>query len=414
MQIRFLGQGLGNGLDEQAGMTLMKHLLQTTTGQFTAYVAFASESGVQALAPSLKQFHANGGHSRLVVGVDLEGTSREALHALLALPADSYVAYTPSNIIYHPKVYALEGPQGGAVLVGSSNLTRTGLFQNIEGSLLVEFAAGDPDGTALVQQLHTFFAGLAGNIQKLDPALITLLEQAGIVPTEASQRARHEKVQPGGKAHLAGHTGAQSTLQGLFASRGLFQVPQHSGSSNISAYGAGSPIPPQPAPMPAPSVPSPAPGSAGIPGAVPGAFWLETRKLTSGSRNQLDLSMRGQHSPTGTLQLFGVQPSSTTARTITLRYNGVDYSGNTIKFPMTQTGRTNGTWRLQMNGRSNTGQKLTAISSQSFQNSILIFRRLAPNHYEVTRLDASRLPQVIQASSSSDQNPGAGRHFGTF
>ncbi len=414
MRIRFLGQGLGNGLDEQAGSILSNYLWQTVSGQFTAYVAFASESGVRALAPSLTQFQANGGHSQLFVGVDLEGTSREALHALLAAPAEVYVAYTPSNIIYHPKVYALEGPQGGAVLVGSSNLTTTGLFQNIEGSLLVEFGAGDPDGTALMQQIRAFFNGLKGNIQKLDSALITLLEQAGLVPAEATRRARHEKVLPGASAPPGGQAAAQNALQGLFAPRSILPAPSAGGGGHSSAYGAALPIPPPPVPMPAPSAPSPAPGVTGIPGAVPGAFWIETGALTGGSINQLDLSKRGRQSATGTLQLFGVKPTSMTGRTITLRYNAVDYSGNTIKFPMTQQGNTNGTWRLQMNGKSSTGQKLTAISAQWFQHSILIFQPLGPNHYEVTRVDATLIQQVINASSSSDRNPPAGRHFGIF
>ncbi len=156
------------------------------------------------------------------------------------------------------------------------------------------------------------------------------------------------------------------------------------------------------------------PATAGLPGAVPGSFWLETRRLTGGARNQLDLSMRGRQSETGSVHLFGVDPARQEERTLTLRYNGIDYAGNTIKFPMTREGRTNGTWRLQMNGRSSTGQKFTAITGHSFQDSILVFRPLGPDHFEVTRLDATLLDQVIRASRSSDRNPGPGRHFGIF
>jgi HKD family nuclease len=408
MQIRFLGQGLGNGLDEQAGTRLINHLGQTVSGRFTAYVAFASESGVRALAPSLTQFCANGGHAQLFVGVDLEGTSREALHALLATPAEVYVAYTPLSIIYHPKVYVLEGPQGGAVVVGSSNLTTTGLFQNIEGSLLVEFGPDDPDGTALVQQIYGFFASLSGNIRQLDAALITLLEQAGLVPTEASRRARQNKVAPG-SIPVGAQAGLQGTLHSLFPPRHILAPPPPSGGGHTSGPGAGAPIPPQPAPLPIPSGPSPAPGASGFPGAGSGAFWIETGSLTGGSHNQLDLSVRGQQSATGTSQLFGVQANSTTSRSITLRYDGVDYSGNTIKWMPN-----NGMWRLMMNGTSSNGEKLTPISEQWFRSSILTFRPLGPNHYEVTRVDATLLQQVINASSSSDRNPNAGRHFGTF
>ncbi|WP_421446648.1 hypothetical protein, partial [Agrobacterium tumefaciens] len=103
-------------------------------------------------------------------------------------------------------------------------------------------------------------------------------------------------------------------------------------------------------------------------------IWFETRLMTGGSRNILDLSMKSlveRGDPTNTsfdigdprfmrggVEFFGLNPIITSGtKDITLNFEGVDYTGNTILFP----GGTNanGTWRLQIKGVDSFEMKIT-------------------------------------------------------
>jgi HKD family nuclease len=89
--------------------------------------------------------------------VNLNATSKEALELLLANEIESYVVYSPNNIIYHPKIYAFEGAQMKRAIVGSSNLTESGLFQNIEASVCVDFESDDENGNEFLADIYDHF-----------------------------------------------------------------------------------------------------------------------------------------------------------------------------------------------------------------------------------------------------------------
>jgi len=115
----------------------------------------------------------------------------------------------------------------------------------------------------------------------------------------------------------------------------------------------------------------------------------------------------------GSVTLFGVNSGATGASTpVTIRYAGVDYANNQIKFPVTRAGASNGTWRLQLNGIDPSGHKLTSFCS-NFVQKILLFTPIAPNHYEIS-LVSPRSDLLIFKTSSSvwDCNKSGGRHFG--
>lgn len=88
------------------------------------------------------------------VGIDLGGTAIEALTYLSEMPNSRIrvVRSGMSHVVFHPKVYAFEGPKHWAVVVGSSNLTTGGLHSNIESYLVVE---GTPEDHAV---LEAFFS----------------------------------------------------------------------------------------------------------------------------------------------------------------------------------------------------------------------------------------------------------------
>ena len=136
MELRFIGQGLDPKSDLTAGNLIIDSLVDTQFNSFNAFVAFVSTGGINNIIDQLTAFKARGGAIRLYVGVDLNGTSKEALEKLIELEIESFIVFSPNNIIYHPKIYAFEGDTTRAV-IGSSNLTESGLFQNIESSVCV-------------------------------------------------------------------------------------------------------------------------------------------------------------------------------------------------------------------------------------------------------------------------------------
>src|SRR5690606_14642815 len=117
------------------GNHLMRFLGQKGFDSFTGISAFASESGVYGLSNYLNIAQNNFKDLNLIVGVDLDGTSKEALEEILALNINSYIFYQKEQPVFHPKIYLFEGVKEFKIIIGSSNLTRGGLFTNVESSM---------------------------------------------------------------------------------------------------------------------------------------------------------------------------------------------------------------------------------------------------------------------------------------
>ena len=95
MKISFLGQGFEDKSVDAVGKHLMNFLAQNDFHSFTGISAFASESGVYGLAHYLNSARSNFKNLTLIVGVDLEGTSKEALEEILAININGYI------FVYH-------------------------------------------------------------------------------------------------------------------------------------------------------------------------------------------------------------------------------------------------------------------------------------------------------------------------
>ncbi|MEZ4886808.1 MAG: phospholipase D family protein [Chitinophagales bacterium] len=195
MEINFIGQGLPDKPENSAGNVIMNTLKDTSFESFLCIVAFASKKGVGGLRklmetnPNLK--------TTIYVGIDQQGTPKEALEELLSIRAKVAVYYTNSPIIFHPKLYLFEGKEKCRVIVGSSNLTVQGLFRNLEASLVVDFEVFDVKGRLLLQQIKSYYkdflSGEDVNIQGLSHRLINNLYEAGIVPNEEKVKASYRK-----------------------------------------------------------------------------------------------------------------------------------------------------------------------------------------------------------------------------
>lgn len=193
-----LGNFLLNGLESDA------------TG-FAGAAAFARRSGIGYLAAALHNFGVQ--HPlQLTIGVDLLGTSKEALELLLESAADKarlFVFHNP-NATFHPKVFRFEYHDRWEVYTGSGNLTRGGLFANYEVGLVATLDRNVPADVVLNQRFDAEFARwsdvTSGTVQPLSDMLVKQLVDSGLVVPErairAAQQAAHRAAAPATTAEL--------------------------------------------------------------------------------------------------------------------------------------------------------------------------------------------------------------------
>ena len=173
MEIKFIGQGLNNENHISTGDIITQALQSNKYNQFKAFVAFTSTSGINNILDSLISFQKNNGDICLYLGIDLNATSKEALELLLENNIESYIVYSPNSIIYHPKIYTFEGTYENKAIIGSSNLTASGLYQNIEAATSIKFSNDYTNGREFLSDIYDYFNGV---INQTHPSC-TLLTQ---------------------------------------------------------------------------------------------------------------------------------------------------------------------------------------------------------------------------------------------
>lgn len=365
-------------------------------------VAFAREAGVRRLAPYLDSFRARGGQVEVICGIDLNGTSYEGLKELHQHCDSLSVFHAEGNQTFHPKMYCFLGKRDTSLIVGSSNLTAGGLWTNIESSLVVNHNPDNPAPISL--DIDSYIASLrcadeSYRILESEGDIQELL-MAGYIKSEAALREEH-------KSH---HTssGTQERVAPLFG-KGIptlasneekhLKNQEESGDLHVDVHTEDT-------------------VKAGVP--IGSTFWIYLRSITSGSGNQVDLSMtcrlKEDMDASGTpfegtsegymigfVEYFGVDPSARSlVRHPILNYGGVDYYGSNIIFPdATNKGkRPNGSWRLQLNGKDKTGSKLTeAIKNNGgLKEKIVAFKKLDTHHYQVDVYPAHELQNIQDRS----------------
>ena len=158
-------------------------------------VAWARESAVLSLTPVLRQFLQSGGRFRITVGIELQGTSTEALEGLVDLErfGDSaafvYHNEAPEET-FHPKIYLFTARQNARLIVGSSNLTDGGLSTNIEAALDIDADANAPAILEANRRLDELRDTTDLRVRRLDRAFIGELTASAYVVPEAEIRTR--------------------------------------------------------------------------------------------------------------------------------------------------------------------------------------------------------------------------------
>ncbi|HLD05284.1 MAG TPA: phospholipase D family protein [Candidatus Nanoarchaeia archaeon] len=225
MQVSFLGQGLQEeGIS--VGSMLKESFQNPAFHSFTALAAFASVSGVRLLRERIEESKAHITGWKVFVGIDQKGTSKESLEELLTLDINTYIYFTVTKIIFHPKIYLFEGEKESKVIIGSSNLTERGLFNNVEASIVVDIKQPDEEGSLLIKQIKEYFSDLLNgtdtNVQLLTQNIINKLSATKIIPNEKERRKIYEKEQE--EQRVAQH-GSLSEIKQLFPSIKIQKSP---------------------------------------------------------------------------------------------------------------------------------------------------------------------------------------------
>jgi PLD-like domain len=122
---------------------LKRALTEADLESLTIVVAWARFRGLARLQPEIEAFRARGGKTQLIVGIDEGGATRPGLLLAASLFDQAHVFHDPAGGTFHPKIYLVEGARRALLVVGSSNATPGGWFNNYEASLEARFALPD-------------------------------------------------------------------------------------------------------------------------------------------------------------------------------------------------------------------------------------------------------------------------------
>ncbi|WP_318499003.1 hypothetical protein [Photobacterium leiognathi] len=386
------------------GDDLIELLGSTDYDTLNIVVAFAKNSGVLRIKDSLDNFRKRGGTVNLFIGVDLGVTSYEALTALLICSDSLSVVHSEKSQTFHPKIYQFLGKEKGMIVVGSHNLTGGGLWTNFESSVHIPLDISNPDSSRLLRDQEEYLNALASLKDSIMPIKskddVDLLLNNGYISKEVSQRVRQcqeNKLNKDINLKPLFGNGVQATLPRMS------ELPKDEMAAGPSVFGE------QEINKTTDSYKT---------------IWFETRRLTGGSRNILDLSMRSlveKGDPEGTpfdlgeprfmrgaVEFFGVDPSSTNVRKdITLNFEGVNYESNTILFPVGDSA--NGTWRLQIKGVSPSQERITDAFRAKGEDHYLVqkvvtFTKVTDDYYSIAVFPESELENFKKASSILARN----------
>lgn len=364
-------------------------------------VAFAKNSGVSRLRDAFDRFRAEGGTIEVVVGVDMQGTSYEGLMNLLEVTDALYVMHDEGAQTFHTKLFNMVADSASELVVGSHNLTLGGLWTNYESSSRTHLDHAIPEHRQMQSQVDSYFAEikkLTGQVLRMTcPDDIRELLDQGYLAKEATMQRRAVRRAP----RSQGTSRSAATTKSLFApgARPLFPPASPLGLKAAVTRGSSNPSAIPPTQAVAASRAPLTPVATSDP-----TLWVVTGAMTSGSRNQLDLSkesaiLTGNAQGTafetpredrmkGAVTFFDMDPADVSRqKTITVNFEGTDYSGNTITYMSN-----NGSWRLRLGGKAADGTKVTSAFASAanggklLPNKIVTFTRLGNDYLSWTRI----------------------------
>lgn len=189
MKVELLGHGLNNKL-HTVEFYLKESLMDENFNSFIGFSAYTTKAGFDLIEDELKDAILKFKNVVFYLGMAEKGTSKQALEFLLQQNIETYTFCSYSSYIFHPKIFFFEGDTEKRMIIGSSNLTKSGLNinGNIEASILIDYSKSDNSGMKLQKQYFEYFNEiLNGNNNSTYKLTAELLEKyclEGIVVDE--------------------------------------------------------------------------------------------------------------------------------------------------------------------------------------------------------------------------------------
>ncbi len=155
--------------------------------------AFASLTTILRFKPSVEAVKSVGGEVRLVLGVDLGGTSREVLSEVATWGVPVIIVKNRKfGVTFHPKIYLMRWADRARLIVGSNNLTEGGLFRNYEAATQISFdlPADQSAWNGASAQLQRFLAPTGPVAHALTPDFLAVLLSLPEIPSESTARRK--------------------------------------------------------------------------------------------------------------------------------------------------------------------------------------------------------------------------------
>jgi HKD family nuclease len=188
MKIEFLGHGLHGSYRNTVGDWIKSTFNDPDYFSFVGFSAFTKMSGIELIKKELLVAKQEYQSIKFYLGIVEKGTSKEALEFFIKNGIETWVYCTNDTQMFHPKIYYFQGKHNSRFIIGSSNLTKAGLFENIEASTLFEFSNKDLSGKKFINQYQSYFSSVLNgteiNTQLLTSEVLDDLIESGFVYDE--------------------------------------------------------------------------------------------------------------------------------------------------------------------------------------------------------------------------------------
>ena len=175
----------------------LKTLLNNSDFKKIWFVSFSvRRGGVIRILPELKNAIANGAEINLILGIDHNSTSIEAIDELLKIKINSKILKDTSFAhTFHPKIYLFEGSKNAELFVGSNNLTAGGIFTNYESCIHISFDLSKDKAIYKEhkKELEPVINPKGITVKKLTKSLVETLKKSKDVVSESVTRQEYVK-----------------------------------------------------------------------------------------------------------------------------------------------------------------------------------------------------------------------------
>ncbi|AJC64954.1 phospholipase D family protein [Dickeya zeae] len=183
-------------LDQPSGSKRLLDILRTGLKdprftQLRIVTAYAKSGPLLRLKSDIESWIAAGNSLCAIVGIDQQGTSKEALTIAADLCKALYIT-RENGITFHPKIYLFDGPKYAKVIIGSNNLTVGGTETNFESSIILDLVL--PEDDSIYNDLETMWGSLLPHscvaTKPFEQKLLDELIANGAILSELDKQAR--------------------------------------------------------------------------------------------------------------------------------------------------------------------------------------------------------------------------------